>query len=127
MKKEIAALIEEAARMDHQIKSIKPSLDTAKEHLADWWLAEGNAEGKKFDTPEATCQFSSTQVYDTIDPLVLYDKLKEMGRPADIWHVLKPDLTALKKVMGEKDIRDLQGPATGTKISIRLKLKDEEV
>jgi hypothetical protein len=125
MKPEIAALIEEAARYDHEIKALKPHLDGAKEILTDWWLEEGKDEGKKFETDEAVCQFSSTDVYDTIDTLAVYEKLKELGRPEDLWHVMKPDLTALRKVLGERDIRDLQGPPTGVKISIRLKLKEE--
>ncbi|MFU8833265.1 MAG: hypothetical protein ACNA7J_14070 [Wenzhouxiangella sp.] len=102
----------------------KPHLDGAKEHLTDWWLEEGNAEGKKFETAEATCQFSSTDVYDTIDTMAVYERLKELGRPEDLWQVVKPDLAALKKVMGESDIRALQGPPTGVKVSIRLKLKE---
>ena len=117
--------MDRAAELDFQIKELKKELDPLKELLADWYLDEGKKSGsKKFDTDKSDVAFSETLVYDQIDPLALYERLKEIGKGGDTWHVVKPDLAAVKKVLGADDIKALQGEPTGVKIAVRLKLKE---
>ena len=116
--------MDRAAVLDFQIKELKKELDPLKELLADWYLEEGKASGcKKFDTDKTDVAFSETLVYGPIDTMALYERLKEIGKGGDIWHVLKPDLAAVKKVLGADDIKALQGSSTGVKVAVRLKLK----
>ncbi len=109
--------VEAAAVLDFQIKAMEKELKAIKEDLTDWYL--DNKE-KKVETPNARAAFSETLVFDTIDTIALYERLKSMGKADQLWHVVKPDVTALKKVMGTEDVRALQGEPTGVKVSIRL-------
>ena len=121
-KQAVLVLVEEAARADHEMKSIKIYLDEAKSQLADWYL-ENKSDGKKIEVSRAEVVFAESDVFDAFTIMTLYDMLKKRGKEGELFQVVKPDIAALRKVLGADDIKELQGAATAVKVSVRLKWK----
>jgi hypothetical protein len=116
---DIKLLIDEAAAMDREIKVIQPHLKAAKETLTDVFLDQGRPKALEGDESIATARY--TEVYDALDPSVVYDRLKELGRHDRFFSCIKIDMAKLRKVLPAEDIRELQGESIGTKVAISFK------
>jgi len=112
------SIMDEGYRLDQEIKSRKIRLDEIKSDLADQALASGE---KRMAGYEAFAAFSFADVYDPIDVGKLAALMNQRGLADKLFDVLKPDVTALRAVIGAADIKDLQGPPVATKVSVSFK------
>lgn len=113
-------LIDDAGADNKQVKILKKNVDAAKETLSDVFYDLGvkKLEGEVFN---ATASF--TDQFEAIKPQALLVKLKKYGLEHRLFEAISVNMKGLKAIeeLPPIAIKELQGEAVATKISITLK------
>lgn len=94
--KKIKKLIDDAAKLDAEVKEKTALLKADKEALTDWWFPDGKNLGKKFEGDVGKVAFSETDVFDAIPPRALKTALTNAGKADRFIDCVKVDAAALK-------------------------------
>lgn len=113
---DITAKIDEAGKLDKNLKAMTIRLKELKVDLADYFRETGvkKEEGAKYGVT-----FSVTPKYSEIDPVECHTLLEQRGHGARLLEVVKIQVTPLKKFLSGEEVDSLRDK-TGETVNVKL-------
>lgn len=115
--KEAKKLVDEAGELDTICKEKGKRLKEIKETLAKYYEA---TKTKEIEAVKFKLKISTTDMYDDLDPLAVYNNLEKYGEQGKLFSIIKVEMKKLREILPAKDIDALQGKSTGEKVSLKF-------